>query len=29
MLRGRVLASYGVAAGTHNDGINIAASRGT
>src|SRR5207248_9075376 len=29
-LRGRVLASYGVAAdGTHNDGINIAASRGT
>jgi len=28
-LRGRVLASYGVAAdGTHNDGINIAASRG-
>jgi murein DD-endopeptidase MepM/ murein hydrolase activator NlpD len=29
-LRGRVLASYGVAAdGTHNDGVNIAASRGT
>jgi murein DD-endopeptidase MepM/ murein hydrolase activator NlpD len=29
-LRGRVLASYGVAPdGTHNDGINIAASRGT
>ena len=29
-VRGHVLASYGVAAdGTHNDGINIAASRGT
>jgi murein DD-endopeptidase MepM/ murein hydrolase activator NlpD len=29
-VRGRVLASYGVAAdGTHNDGINIAAARGT
>jgi murein DD-endopeptidase MepM/ murein hydrolase activator NlpD len=29
-LRGRMLASYGVAAdGTHNDGINIAAPRGT
>ena len=29
-LRGRVLASYGVATdGTHNDGINIAAARGT
>jgi murein DD-endopeptidase MepM/ murein hydrolase activator NlpD len=29
-LRGRVLASYGVATdGTHNDGINIAAPRGT
>lgn len=29
-VRGNVLASYGVAAdGTHNDGINIAASRGT
>jgi murein DD-endopeptidase MepM/ murein hydrolase activator NlpD len=29
-MRGRVLASYGVAAdGTHNDGINIAAPRGT
>ena len=29
-VRGRVLASYGIAAdGTHNDGINIAAARGT